>query len=291
MFAHQVADQIINNVEIYTEYYQNCSHEILTKEHLKFMNFVSDLIVQSQKFHCGSIEKMWGAVINDGTNLSTDLFKGKFEVFHLPYKLCWFDFFVDTSETVKKLGALVSESKQNRKIIIPFEFVKVEGFVGWVFFPEYLVIEEGANNWTDYITPGFKETYRALEESEKFSIFKTLLQIAWGVNSVLVFLSCRNITTKTNQDFNKLNKKRKKAGKLPIFSYKTLLIKPTSKKKISIQNHLWNNRIHLARGHFKTYTEEAPLFGKIKGRFWWQPHVRGQNRDGVVMKDYKVIAN
>jgi hypothetical protein len=108
------------------------------------------------------------------------------------------------------------------------------------------------------------------------------------IAAVLVLLSCKNITTETVSAPVKLNNKRKKKGKLPIYSYKTLIIKPTTKQQQSIPKHLWNNRIHLARGHFKTYTKEKPLFGSITGRFWWQPHVRGQNRDGVVMKDYKV---
>jgi len=106
--------------------------------------------------------------------------------------------------------------------------------------------------------------------------------------SVLVLLSCKNITTETIPAPVKLNNKRKKSGKLPIFSYKTLVIKPTGKKQESTPKHLWNNRIHLSRGHFKTYTSEKPLFGSITGRFWWHDHVRGQNRDGVVMKDYEV---
>lgn len=33
--------------------------------------------------------------------------------------------------------------------------------------------------------------------------------------------------------------------------------------------------LHLVRGHFKTYTEEAPLFGKVAGTYWWGHHVRG----------------
>jgi len=45
---------------------------------------------------------------------------------------------------------------------------------------------------------------------------------------------------------------------------------------------------HLARGHFKTFTAEAPLFGKYSGRFWWMPQVRGSKERGVVLKDYEV---
>jgi len=46
---------------------------------------------------------------------------------------------------------------------------------------------------------------------------------------------------------------------------------------------------HLVRGHFKTYTAEAPLMGKHVGTYWWQPAVRGDRQHGVVQSSYKVI--
>lgn len=47
-------------------------------------------------------------------------------------------------------------------------------------------------------------------------------------------------------------------------------------------------RAHLVRGHFATFTEDAPAFGKPwgVGRFWIPPHVRGDETKGVVEKDY-----
>lgn len=47
--------------------------------------------------------------------------------------------------------------------------------------------------------------------------------------------------------------------------------------------------LHIVRGHEKTYTDEAPLFGKITGTFFWPPHARGDIRHGVIVKDYKVV--
>lgn len=44
------------------------------------------------------------------------------------------------------------------------------------------------------------------------------------------------------------------------------------------------NRNHLARGHFKTFTEEAPLLGKHVGTYWWGWQVRGQEGKGTVEK-------
>jgi hypothetical protein len=48
-------------------------------------------------------------------------------------------------------------------------------------------------------------------------------------------------------------------------------------------------RIHSVRGHFSTYTEDAPLFGKLTGTFWIPPHWRGSEDVGRVDKTYKII--
>lgn len=46
--------------------------------------------------------------------------------------------------------------------------------------------------------------------------------------------------------------------------------------------------MHIARGHFKTYTAERPLLGRAVGTYWWSPHLRGNAKRGVVVKDYAV---
>ncbi|MGV9823393.1 hypothetical protein [Nocardia xishanensis] len=46
---------------------------------------------------------------------------------------------------------------------------------------------------------------------------------------------------------------------------------------------------HMVRGHFKTYTAEAPLMGKHVGTYWWQPAIRGDREHGVVQSSYRVI--
>jgi len=102
----------------------------------------------------------------------------------------------------------------------------------------------------------------------------------------LRILSCRNILTEEILPDERANKRRRRKGKQELFSYHVLKIKPVGKKQESVPQDLWHNRIHLARGHFKTYTADAPLFGRITGRFWWQPQVRGRNKDGIIIKDY-----
>jgi hypothetical protein len=51
-----------------------------------------------------------------------------------------------------------------------------------------------------------------------------------------------------------------------------------------------NGRRHLARGHFKTFTEDAPLLGKHVGTYWWGWQLRGQEGSGVIEKTYTLRA-
>jgi hypothetical protein len=106
-------------------------------------------------------------------------------------------------------------------------------------------------------------------------------------NTVLL-LNCKNITTENHIPSEALNKKRLRSGKLPLVTYKTLILNSSINKSyengISLGNH---NRVHTCRGHFKAYTKERPLFGKYDGIWWWEYHARGQG-EGVVVKDYDI---
>ncbi len=105
----------------------------------------------------------------------------------------------------------------------------------------------------------------------------------------LSILSCKNIEIKRQDVPEKLNRRRVKRGKKPLFSYYTLLLKPVGKKvERSIDLGLWENRLHLVRGHSKIYTAERPLFGKLVGRYWWSPMVRGHKERGIIHKDYEI---
>jgi len=103
-------------------------------------------------------------------------------------------------------------------------------------------------------------------------------------------LNCKNIETVKIKPTERLQKRRQKKGKLPIQSYNVLKLKGVSKKYETITDKIdpqWKNRIHLCRGHFKSYTAEKPLLGKYIGLWWWQPIVRGKNKKGVIFKDYE----
>lgn len=156
----------------------------------------------------------------------------------------------------------------------------------WI--PRIIYCKGNGSNSNIYPLPTSMQAHKQMDKSIVGTVIKDDLDDLACLNLALMLLSCKNIETEQIKAPMKLNKKRQKKGKLPIFTYKTLVLKPMGKKQESIPKNLWENRIHLCRGHFKTYTDEKPLFGKYTGRFWWQPSVRGRNKDGVIHKDYQL---
>lgn len=49
-------------------------------------------------------------------------------------------------------------------------------------------------------------------------------------------------------------------------------------------------RSHGVRGHFRFYTQEKPLFGRIAGAVWVPAHQRGKREAGTIGKDYLIQA-
>lgn len=102
---------------------------------------------------------------------------------------------------------------------------------------------------------------------------------------------CKNINTVDQTPPEKVNKKRIRKGKLPLFTYKTLVFNQgKNSSKNSNTATLDNNRVHLCRGHFKHYDEDNKLFGRLTGTYWWQPQARGSKEKGMIHKDYKFKA-
>lgn len=102
-------------------------------------------------------------------------------------------------------------------------------------------------------------------------------------------MHCRNVSVVDTEEkvSRQVRRARERKGKLPALQYKVLRIKPTGGSGESGET-TDVTPMHICRGHFKTYTEEAPLFGRITGTYWWSDQVRGRAKNGVVVKDYKV---
>lgn len=113
------------------------------------------------------------------------------------------------------------------------------------------------------------------------------------VSLAIMFLNCRNVVEVENKR-PPLDRHARRRGDIPYVVYKTLAVKPISKRYASKDEGQPQEKVmplHLVRGHFKTFTEEKPLLGKIVGRFWWPSHARGSAEIGLVHKDYQLKGN
>jgi len=102
---------------------------------------------------------------------------------------------------------------------------------------------------------------------------------------------CNNVELHEDTVPDPVQKKRRKSGKNPGKTFKCLDIDPMKKqsRRESEEGESDVERaLHICRGHFKTYTEENPLFGQHTGTYWWPMHVRGNEDVGEVEKSYRV---
>jgi hypothetical protein len=109
----------------------------------------------------------------------------------------------------------------------------------------------------------------------------------------LSFLNCKNVPTVAHEPDRALNRVRRRAGHEPFLRYHTIDIEPMKRilrTEGQVETQGLKKALHIVRGHFATYTEERPLFGKVAGTFWVPVHVRGSAKEGVVVSDYRVHA-
>ncbi len=111
----------------------------------------------------------------------------------------------------------------------------------------------------------------------------------------LDIIHCKNVVLVDEPPPEKLSKRHEKKHGIPLTTVKVLHIHSTQKEYETDGNGQQGSkrllRSHIARGHFKTYTEDAPLFGKITGTYWWMPYLRGSKGKGKVDKRYYVHAD
>lgn len=109
----------------------------------------------------------------------------------------------------------------------------------------------------------------------------------------LSLLHCKNIARSEVNPPKPMSRKWERIYGKPLLRYHVLDIDPMRKILRSEGGQAQNGirrALHICRGHFARYTEDAPLFGRVTGSFWKPQHVRGSSDRGVVLKDYNVHA-
>jgi hypothetical protein len=113
---------------------------------------------------------------------------------------------------------------------------------------------------------------------------------------VISLANCRNVRLAPHSMPERLARSFQRRRGRPPVRFRTLEIEGRDLRYLNREDAgggmaIRNGRaLHIARGHFKTYSAERPLFGSIPGTFWWAPTVRGDAKAGAVLKDYAVLA-
>jgi len=274
-------------------------------------------ISRTQKFHMGEYDELsepFKHLINEKL-----LFYDYSEYSKFPYKKCWFDFnhLESTAKNINKLhkhGILCRNVAPDLFHTLHFSYA--HDYKTWGLSPVSCLFSVGKKlgetNLKNFLVSPYNqwEPLKAMIQHMKamsnliaiplrghlmlesqISLLNDIRNDLQALQFFLLLLNCKNITTEKVEAPAKLNKKRKQHGKVELFSYHTLKLKlPSVKTSHGTQEIVYShhNRVHFCRGHFKEYTKEKPLFGKLTGLYWWESHMRGRNTDGFVGKEYEI---
>ena len=111
----------------------------------------------------------------------------------------------------------------------------------------------------------------------------------------LSLMHCRNVEIRTVDPDAAASRAHRQRHRHRLVRYQVLDIEPM--RRILNQAGATDagagglrRALTICRGHFKTFTPDAPLFGKHAGQYWWAPHIRGNPDVGIVVNDYRVHA-
>jgi hypothetical protein len=257
------------------------------EEHLREAgdSHYADQLRDAEKFYVGL-----GSRLPDGPVVIDDFQR-------LPFSACAFEFSIDFGHRVT-LGPVGDEVFLNpASDALPVIFLALSGDGGQSFVTQIYSEYRGSNRaifgnyWISAGSFGVRLSgndliYRAhgvapeqiILRADDRGILRAEQMAAFLLGAFLKVLNCVNVRTETIEAPAALNKKRTRNGKPPIYSYKTLVLRPSAQQRMDKGGAHESPRIHLRRGHIKH---------RKTGDFWWQPCVVGDRTRGVVMKDYR----
>lgn len=134
--------------------------------------------------------------------------------------------------------------------------------------------------------------HAALSVDERRDIAEVLMRaVHYPAMLAVSFMHCKNVGQPLVEPPPKLSRAHERRHGQPLVKYYTLQIDPMRevlKREGGSEQHGLKKALHICRGHFATYREERPLFGRVAGTVWRPMHTRGQAKDRLVIKDYAV---
>ncbi len=215
-------------------------------------------------------------------------------------------YFQDATETAKGHRTEPPGARPFENVRWTLKIVGFGAYKGWVCgFPGFAYLHVGPDGeWLDdsqqvsiYVDNLFRNhisdvaflaTHSALGINDFMNYIPFCLQ-------AIALMHCRNVTTEIEHPRDSRQQRRhyERHHGAPMTDYHVLKIKPMRARSAgesgSSREAEGITRQHIARGHFKTYTDAAPLFGKWTGVYWWESQLRGNPERGAADKDYEVF--
>lgn len=254
----------------------------------------------SVKFHLGDCQHYIDIASKKNYKL------GFIDGINMPYPVTWFDW----TARGWKYAALCMQLSSTVLYVTPFAYFKERGWIltQIVFFILHGGVTEDNKRVVKQVYPFVSDTEFAeqddggcntkllplflddsITDREAFGVCGFISRV---IDVAVTLLTCKNVQEVSIPPSAKLNKKRVRNKKIPMYTYKVLKVVTPKKVRDNVKSgadmFIGAMPLHLRIGHFKVYTKERPLFGKCSGRFWWPDRVRGDVKNGVIEKEYKV---
>ena len=256
---------------------------------------LSELVADAQTFYLGDTAG-FDEVMEDTGPLPAE------ELAFAPYPLTlveWSDsrFFANPETNIpssKRAVLIVTDVETKSQVLFDFYYLdktdELSNNYGWFVCLMALSCHDGTADIVDWSGYGVE----LVPEEHVEDIKKDMLADFFAAKVFIDVINSKNVVYKNVVPRKEKNNKRRKEKKFPLRSYKILEIVKGKADKRNVVDVPWDYkspesaRLHFTRGHFKTYTEEDPLFGKHVGTYWWGAHLRGSKERGVVEKEYHV---
>lgn len=151
------------------------------------------------------------------------------------------------------------------------------GFLEEVEFISYERVSRPDSGFKDAGFSTFVSDY-GTSDPEKLPVLEMVNRVFF----VLALMNCRNVELRERTT----TRGSREANATGDAFHEVVIDGKAGALKNSDADGTSTSRNHLARGHFKTFTEDAPLLGKHVGTYWWGWQVRGQECKGSIDKVY-----
>lgn len=208
---------------------------------------------------------------------------------HLPFPITLFSCTIDVDDhkDIPMAWLYYNDQELDKLICVNLRYENAPHLKCWSPPPAVVVVGKNEN---EIEVVSFVNMTDAHEESVNYT-HNAFAHDLVLTSHVLEILECKNIELVELQSKHKRRHAKKKEPSVVMGRYHIINLKPFETQKKNKRNSSptgIKQAFHIKRGHFKTYTEEAPLMGKHVGKYWWASHTAGSKDVGIINSDYKV---